>query len=102
MIRRPPKSPLFPSTSLFRSAAAVAAAEGRLAQLREGQASAEAEADERRQALERMRAELERLAAVQAEATGRVRSEEHTSELQSRQYLVCRPLLATKHQGPFI
>ncbi|MBW3654421.1 MAG: hypothetical protein KY433_12775 [Actinobacteria bacterium] len=46
----------------------LAAAEGRLAQLREGQAAAEAEADERRQALEGMRAELDRLAAAQAEA----------------------------------
>src|SRR3712207_7747769 len=97
MIRRPPKSPLFPSPTLFRSssrrriltgvvAAALGAALGRLG--------------------------VEETAAACGKggtACGRngqccsrdcvgnePRSEEHTSELQSRQYLVCRLLLEKK------
>src|SRR3712207_7463724 len=73
MIRRPPRSTLFPYTTLFRSA------------MGEAPAAAEAHA---RTLLERV--EL----AERAEAYPR--SEEHTSELQSRQYLVCRLLLEKK------
>src|SRR3712207_6977475 len=89
MIRRPPRSTLFPYTTLFRSPSQRAAVEqvplaarppagvalGRLgahdgpAELREGWGHV---------------------------AVGQVRSEEHTSELQSRQYLVCRLLLEKK------
>src|SRR3712207_6876836 len=100
MIRRPPRSTLFPYTTLFRSAAAqrdgpqtrldVAARRPALQQAdtraaaEHGRARARAGA---RNLLLRPRARAVRL--------GR-RSEEHTSELQSRQYLVCRLLLEKK------
>src|SRR3712207_7234604 len=101
MIRRPPRSTLFPSTSLFRSAVAVAANRERRrghelrarlggGRLRRG--------DEQLLALRLARAE----AVVVATGLGLglaarvLRSEEHTSELQSRQYLVCRLLLEKK------
>src|SRR5438445_9677977 len=72
MIRRPPRSTLFPYTTLFRSE--------RHAPVQAGQ---------------------QPLAGVspipdQGKTPPRVRSEEHTSELQSRQYLVCRLLLEKK------
>src|SRR3712207_8069850 len=88
MIRRPPRSTLFPYTTLFRSQA------GRV--------------DE---ALHLDAGLLVRLGGALAQEVGgavdvgvvrlvvvaeRVRSEEHTSELQSRQYLVCRLLLEKK------
>src|SRR3712207_8254228 len=98
MIRRPPRSTLFPYTTLFRSPAA----RGDLINLLLGR-------DEWSTAL---------LAAVKENRVGRgelslydrqrlaqspsphVRSEEHTSELQSRQYLVCRLLLEKKKHNP--
>src|SRR3712207_8154357 len=87
MIRRPPRSTLFPYTTLFRSVLAVARARRRVA--------AAADAGQRL-ALPH----LERLGPVaRAHAAGlreAARSEEHTSELQSRQYLVCRLLLEKK------
>src|SRR3712207_8254229 len=72
MIRRPPRSTLFPYTTLFRSRGrrrrpAVAVGARRRARPRRPGASG-----------------------------GHLRSEEHTSELQSRQYLVCRLLLEKK------
>src|SRR3712207_7133336 len=91
MIRRPPRSTLFPYTTLFRSG--VGAEERRLdpVRLRERQADR----------LQETRVGG-RVAAPRA-ADGRLvdryharRSEEHTSELQSRQYLVCRLLLEKK------
>src|SRR3712207_7014412 len=91
MIRRPPRSALFPSTTLFRS-------QIRLPQERYLPARAAAPAD--------------RLHAAVADAPGRAlparilrhpqRSEEHTSELQSRQYLVCRLLLENKTLPPLV
>src|SRR3712207_8560661 len=79
MIRRPPRSTLFPYTTLFRSHHAIAAHE--VLDLLCGGASAEL----------RARWDPERKAARRL-----LRSEEHTSELQSRQYLVCRLLLEKK------
>src|SRR2546430_9134110 len=73
MIRRPPRSTLFPYTTLFRSDAHDRAAEPR------------------RDALRRL--EVVRLHVHDAEA----RSEEHTSELQSQSNLVCRLLLEKKN-----
>src|SRR5438445_6080226 len=69
MIRRPPRSTLFPYTTLFRSAATFISG-------------------------------WERSLACSTTPTtpSRNRSEEHTSELQSRQYLVCRLLLEKKNQ----
>src|SRR2546422_4911201 len=86
MIRRPPRSTLFPYTTLFRSryaAFSAAAALGLSAQL-SAQGAAPVALD--------LDATLEGAAA-----TGTVtRSEEHTSELQSRLHLVCRLLLEKK------
>src|SRR3712207_8928390 len=74
MIRRPPRSTLFPYTTLFRSDV-VRLARGRRGELR-GRVRGEADEGVR--------------------AGDGPRSEEHTSELQSRQYLVCRLLLEKK------
>src|SRR3712207_8900381 len=86
MIRRPRRSTLFPYTTLFRSgetAAAVAHLSGDLGEPLAGE--------------ERGRQPVGALLARVADLVRRhVRSEEHTSELQSRQYLVCRLLLEKK------
>src|SRR5258707_5539893 len=68
MIRRPPRSTLFPYTTLFRSDCFFI--------------------------LEKMR--CEDVHSTFDDILGSSRSEEHTSELQSRQYLVCRLLLEKK------
>src|SRR3712207_6852784 len=95
MIRRPPRSTLFPYTTLFRSALAgvlrpvqVAGADHRRALERAGDAG---EAVVRVVALLVVDHRHARLHEV-----AQRRSEEHTSELQSRQYLVCRLLLEKK------
>src|SRR3712207_7383530 len=91
MIRRPPRSTLFPYTTLFRSRAVsrrqpVATMRPADAPTAEGAAG-------------RLRLAGRGVACV-AGASGRAgsvrRSEEHTSELQSRQYIVCRLLLEKK------
>src|SRR3712207_8017602 len=83
MIRRPPRSTLFPYTTLFRSVL-----EHRQAQVVEhGDGVVDDDL-----ALPRGRAPVE----LQEGEARVVRSEEHTSELQSRQYLVCRLLLEKK------
>src|SRR3712207_7571350 len=84
MIRRPPRSTLFPYTTLFRSFRRDRGAQGRRSRAgarrggrangRQRRRQVDAGEDHRRQ----------------------FRSEEHTSELQSRQYLVCRLLLEKK------
>src|SRR3712207_8157172 len=86
MIRRPPRSTLFPYTTLFRSR-------------RDGLLGADARA----RAVEGAPCALRGGRPPGAGVPGRVvrrgdgrRSEEHTSELQSRQYLVCRLLLEKK------
>src|SRR3712207_8084907 len=92
MIRRPPRSTLFPYTTLFRSAA------------REGPAAlhaARAPAGRRAPRPIRRRHRPPALTRRRDRRAGRGhrqghRSEEHTSELQSRQYLVCRLLLEKK------
>src|SRR3712207_8710722 len=94
MIRRPPRSTLFPYTTLFRSASGrlvwgVLAAAGLAAVLA---ASAEAYL-----VVKLVGAAYLVVLGVQALwRSRRGRSEEHTSELQSRQYLVCRLLLEKK------
>src|SRR3712207_8210818 len=87
MIRRPPKSTLFPYPTLFRSGAAEPPAQ------QGGQRGPELGQHERG-ALGGHRASLGALRHPAA------RSEEHTSELQSRQYLVCRLLLEKKKRSP--
>src|SRR3712207_7652725 len=92
MIRRPPRSTLFPYTTLFRSLEehvhvgelSVAALEMRVPD----------KAPDRRVA-PRVAA---RSVVHRAHVVGDERSEEHTSELQSRQYLVCRLLLEKKKE----
>src|SRR3712207_6896590 len=97
MIRRPPRSTLFPYTTLFRSLAAgavlgevrragLALGQGGRA-IREGRVELAADPRRHRPAL-----------PVGGEFGQKPRSEEHTSELQSRQYLVCRLLLEKKNE----
>src|SRR3712207_8261159 len=94
MIRRPPRSTLFPYTTLFRSLdfqEAVALAQEQFA-------AVEADLARDEFALEAGRHVLARRGRQVAGAglEHEPRSEEHTSELQSRQYLVCRLLLEKK------
>src|SRR3712207_7051203 len=88
MIRRPPRSTLFPYTTLFRSDRAGAdQPAGRRRPRAGGRAPAPAD-----------RGPVRRGGAGRRRCDRRAgpRSEEHTSELQSRQYLVCRLLLEKK------
>src|SRR3712207_7602160 len=85
MIRRPPRSTLFPYTTLFRSATEQPGvdAEDLVGDARPG-------------------VEEGVLAPHPGEAGAEGRSEEHTSELQSRQFLVCRLLLEKKYTHYFL
>src|SRR3712207_8476673 len=97
MIRRPPRSTLFPYTTLFRSAVLV---EQELDGARARIADALARLD---RGLSHARAQLGRehgRGRLLDELLVAARSEEHTSELQSRQYLVCRLLLEKKKPHP--
>src|SRR3712207_7527659 len=97
MIRRPPRSTLVPYTTLFRSrvggrdAAADDADDGRRVDLRRG--AARQHGRQQRQLRFRPRAGQRRI----DHRGGEGRQEEYTSELQSRQYLVCRLLLETNN-----
>src|SRR3712207_8423698 len=98
MIRRPPRATLFPSTTLFRSCAArsTPAATGRLGHDRALRDPSLTREGDRRPLTA---SPLHLLASSSTAAPLRWtdgRSEEHTSELQSRQYLVCRLLLEKK------
>src|SRR3712207_7056681 len=102
MIRRPPRSTLFPYTTLFRS---LGKRFGRLARealevevgREHGQRPAPGRLPrERRRVLGHRPRAVGLAERVQGRSVGR--SEEHTSELQSRQYLVCRLLLEKKKQ----
>src|SRR3712207_8493015 len=96
MIRRPPRSTLFPYTTLFRSPGPGPRREDSpdTGQLRRGP---EAVAHGRRGARGRGARELGEPGPHRGPEDGGLRrSEEHTSELQSRQYLVCRLLLEKK------
>src|SRR3712207_8445124 len=84
MIRRPPRSTLFPYTTLFRSPARML----RSAVVNPSAANAEPEARPMTSNIAPSRFETRFVTSS--------RSEEHTSELQSRQYLVCRLLLEKK------
>src|SRR3712207_8458749 len=97
MIRRPPRSTLFPYTTLFRSQRVG------LVEVR-GRARHLAQLELRRGSHRHLvghREHVPALASLQAlEARLHpARSEEHTSELQSRQYLVCRLLLEKKKRN---
>src|SRR2546425_9267363 len=84
MIRRPPRSTLFPYTTLFRSLAVC----GPILDL--------SQAGQHLGALENF------CVPRHAARPGQLRSEEHTSELQSLAYLVCRLLLEKKKKPPGI
>src|SRR5258708_25901270 len=94
MIRRPPRSTLFPYTTLFRS---------RIALLRRGEHLLRRNVEELRSGIDEARdqpragdaVDLRPLARHPARAA-EDRSEEHTSELQSPDHLVCRLLLEKK------
>src|SRR2546429_7396503 len=88
MIRRPPRSTLFPYTTLFRSGSA-ALIEKLLA------AGADANAA-------RWNGETALMIGSRSGTVPGVRSEEHTSELQSRLHLVCRLLLEKKKNNDVI
>src|SRR2546430_12075801 len=90
MIRRPPRSTLFPYTTLFRSAAAE-----RFHALQIPVGNCLAVIEEPVQSLE-WKIPIHRLEIVQ-ESRDAFRSEEHTSELQSQSNLVCRLLLEKKN-----
>src|SRR5947209_10047500 len=87
MIRRPPRSTLFPYTTLFRSEGAV------IGSLCGGSAWLNRGASSRK----RSSGQMGLFQPPAALTLCRPRSEEHTSELQSRQYLVCRLLLEKKN-----
>src|SRR3712207_8918641 len=84
MIRRPPRSTLFPYTTLFRSGA-VSLGHG-----------IDPVVESRCVGREHAQAVLDRDLVLYSILRIDIRSEEHTSELQSRQYLVCRLLLEKK------
>src|SRR3712207_8059774 len=100
MIRRPPKSTLFPYTTLFRSShgpAALADVPAADEAIPPQRAARFRRAPLRITARPAARRAEGRARAPRARSAGRpARSEEHTSELQSRQYLVCRLLLEKK------
>src|SRR5260221_6947775 len=90
MIRRPPRSTLFPYTTLFRSADLANLRSGALQQI--GQPEAVADLDQLASADDNLAAGRQREIIVS-------RSEEHTSELQSHSDLVCRLLLEKKKKN---
>src|SRR3712207_7798395 len=96
MIRRPPRSTLFPYTTLFRSIESLRGAREDLATRRAALEAAEARARAESGRIAADRGALVAAKEDQQDLLSRVRSEEHTSELQSRQYLVCRLLLEKK------
>src|SRR3712207_7970534 len=92
MIRRPPRSTLFPYTTLFRSfltavRSAFHAGGADLVLLGEGESQV---------SLSRSQHDADPLVLAPLDDATDSRSEEHTSELQSHQYLVCRLLLEKK------
>src|SRR5947209_16191109 len=84
IVRRPPRSTLFPYTTLFRSGSRTTSTASTTATPTPARSTP-------------------RRASTSSESTrpSRRRSEEHTSELQSRQYLVCRLLLEKKNKNSF-
>src|SRR3712207_6850710 len=95
MIRRPPRSTLFPYTTLFRSDVAEMGLLALGDQVEEVAAKFGDVVGAGAEGRQLDRDDVEPVEEVLAERAG-VRSEEHTSELQSRQYLVCRLLLEKK------
>src|SRR3712207_7106464 len=92
MIRRPPRSTLFPYTTLFRSPSHVQHREDESFYVLEGEYEFLVEG----RTLNAGAGTLLYVPKGKLHTHRNVRSEEHTSELQSRQYLVCRLLLEKK------
>src|SRR3712207_7946258 len=96
MIRRPPRSTLFPYTTLFRSDHDLTLGPGEVAEFDTRLPHWFGPADDQPvEILSLLGRQGER---IHVRAAPRRRSEEHTSELQSRQYLVCRLLLEKKKE----
>src|SRR3712207_7775599 len=89
MIRRPPRSTLFPYTTLFRSSAGVSTARRTWSRVNQ-----RASAISSGSTVTSSPSVCAKQPIISDDGKGR--SEEHTSELQSRQYLVCRLLLEKK------
>src|SRR2546425_5941442 len=102
MIRRPPRSPLFPYTTLFRSPAAPPPVSNSLTryaqfeQLRSQFDAAKRYGESKPAHPEPPKELLQRALRSETPVRIEIRSEEHTSELQSLAYLVCRLLLEKK------
>src|SRR3712207_8158991 len=96
MIRRPPRSTLFPYTTLFRSYAHGLS-------LCQGCDASNSRSIDQRVSYQQIVADLAHYLGLShlgdRKPLGTSRSEEHTSELQSRQYLVCRLLLEKKKRN---
>src|SRR3712207_8969741 len=98
MIRRPPRSTLFPYTTLFRSSTRWLGVYGALAIA--GYAGLLTFVAPAFHDTERYLLPVVPIIAVGVACL--IRSEEHTSELQSRQYLVCRLLLEKKNKSALV
>src|SRR3712207_8562856 len=96
MIRLPPRSTLLPYTTLFRSAARHEREHERSAATVLPERDGPGRAQRRRPRGRGRGAQRQAAQDARLENARRSRSEEHTSELQSRQYLVCRLLLEKK------
>src|SRR3712207_8113411 len=96
MIRRPPRSTLFPYTTLFRSESTLSSRAVAANCSRSFIPSRRFDSSSPRQSTGTPQPPKRRLR--EANRSRSARSEEHTSELQSRQYLVCRLLLEKKKQ----
>src|SRR2546422_2277613 len=91
MIRRPPRSTLFPYTTLFRSTASG---------IEVAMISVLRQLPRNRRIMSAVRQAAISASRITPEIEARTRSEEHTSELQSRLHLVCRLLLEKKKKSP--
>src|SRR3712207_7013192 len=99
MIRRPPRSTLFPYTTLFRSVLSRWGGPPIAPQIRRDHVVALGEEGDLAMEVEQRGAETAMEKQQRLAGAGLfVRSEEHTSELQSRQYIVCRLLLVKKNK----
>src|SRR5687768_18202510 len=96
MIRRPPRSTLFPYTTLFRSNAAVASLPHLIERVGAGQVD---DVNRRLGHFGNRNRAMNAFCFCDRRSGQRVRSEEHTSELQSRLHLVCRLLLEKKKKN---
>src|SRR2546429_4629795 len=99
MIRRPPRSTLFPYTTLFRSRHRAGRPDrSALYVFRQAALSSSLPSEGHHLVLMRQRYGAD-VAILENRASALSRSEEHTSELQSRLHLVCRLLLEKKNYG---